>query len=101
MRPRLLAHRFVHPAGHASLEHITLHPQLGILLSQPGHLRPLVLTGRALTVLLTTPVGVDPVAQRASVHTKLPSYCSVRTIRLAHQPDRALFEIVIKLPACL
>src|SRR4029077_20691296 len=61
-RPPLPPHRVLHPEGHAAFEDITFHRQLGVLLAQPGQLRPLILTQRAVTLTAAPLVGIHPVA---------------------------------------
>src|SRR6266581_3487118 len=65
-RPPLPPHRVLHPKGHAALEDITFHRQLSVLAAQPGQLRPLIFTERAVTAAAAG-IGVDPVAHGARV----------------------------------
>src|SRR5581483_6225555 len=60
-RPPLPPHRVLHPEGHAALEDITLHRQLGVFPPQPGQLRPLVLIQRAVAFTAAPLVGVHPI----------------------------------------
>jgi hypothetical protein len=76
---------------------------VGMLLAvaQPGQLRPLILIQRAAPIAAAALVGVHPVPERPGVDPQVPGYLSYWLAGLADQPDRALPEIVIKLPACL
>jgi hypothetical protein len=47
----ITAHRLVDQEGHRALEHITRHPQLGVLPTQPGQLGPLILTQRPVAAV--------------------------------------------------
>lgn len=42
--------------GHRALEHITLHPQLGVLLAQPFQLGPLAIAQRRV-IAVASPAG--------------------------------------------
>src|SRR5690348_4039271 len=98
-RPPLPPHRVLHPEGHAAFEHITLHRQLSVLLTQPGQLRPLILTQRAVTLAAAALVGIHPVAQGALIDPQIPGHLRDRLTRLPDQPHRALPEVPVELPA--
>src|ERR1051325_47599 len=70
-RPPLPPHRVLDPEGDTALEDITLHRQLGVLLPQPGQLRPLILAQRAAPVAAAPLVRVDPVPQGALVDAQV------------------------------
>src|SRR5437763_9668784 len=46
------------PEGHAALEYVTPHPQLGGLPAQPDQFGPLVLTQPAVALTAAPPLGV-------------------------------------------
>src|SRR3954470_23048994 len=86
--------RLLHPPDHRSLEHIALHPQLGVLRPQPLEL--LDVTGRqALSVLPGLPGPSDPVAQRALVDAQVPGHLGDRLPGLLDDPDRSLAELPV------
>src|SRR4029077_6952915 len=91
-RPGSPPHRFLDPEGGRALEHIALHRQLGILLTQPVQLVALVLVQRAFA-LPSPPVQVHPPTQRALVQAELPSHLRDRLTRLPDDPDRAFPEL--------
>src|SRR5215471_4569305 len=70
-RPPLPPHRVLDPEGDRAFEHVTLHRQLGVLLAQPGQLRPLILIQRARPITAAALVGVHPVAQGAWVDPQI------------------------------
>src|SRR3954454_15887239 len=88
------------PEGHRALEHIALHPQLGVLPAQPGQLRALVLAHRPVAAVTSPPCDGDPVPERALVDAQLAGHLRDRLAGLAHQPDRAGLEVLIE-PAVL
>src|SRR6266542_2373087 len=94
-------HRVLNPEGHAALEHVTPHPQLGVLPAQPNQLGPLVLTQPAAVLATAAPVSVDPVPERPIVDTQLPGHLRDRLTRLPDQPNRALLEVLLELPTRL
>src|SRR5215472_7126454 len=98
-RPPLPPHRVLDPEGDRAFEDIALHRQLGVLLAQPGQLRPLVFAQSASTVPAAPLVGVHPVAQGALVDPQVPGHLRNRPTGLPDQPHRALPEILIELPA--
>src|SRR4051812_12787671 len=58
--------RLLHPPDHRSLEHITLHPQLGVLRPQPLELLD-VAGGQALGAVAGLPGPGHPVPEGASL----------------------------------
>src|SRR5205807_10300513 len=94
-------HRLVHPEGHRAFEHVAPHSELGVLLTQPGQLGPLVLAQPAIAALALPPVPGHPVLQRARDDPQLPGHLRDRLARLADQAHRALLEVRIELPARL
>src|SRR3954452_23688908 len=76
-RPRLPAHRLVDPEGHRALEHITLHPRLGVLLPQPGQLRATVLAQWSAVAVPVAAGHRDPVAQGAVVDPGSRTTCAI------------------------
>src|SRR5262249_3898739 len=99
-RPPLPPHRVLDPEGHTALEDITLHRQLGVLLAEPGQLGPLILAQRAAPVAAAALVRVHPIPQRALIDAQVLGDLRDRPAGLADQPDRALLEVLIELPAC-
>src|SRR5207344_1310795 len=77
------------------------HPQLSALLTQPGQLSPLVLAQLSAAGLPPPPVSTDPVLQRARADPQVPGDLRDRLTGLPDQPDRALLEVLIELPARL
>src|SRR6185436_7701800 len=100
-RPPLPPHRVLDPEGHAALEHITLHRQLGVLLAQPGQLRPLILRQGPVRIAAAPLIRVHPVPQGPLVDPEIPGDLRDRLAGLPDQPDRALPEVLIERPACL
>src|SRR5438034_3818250 len=49
-------------------EHVAPHRELGVLLTQPGQLGPLILAQRTVALTAAAPVSVHPVA-RSEEHT--------------------------------
>src|SRR3954464_4665203 len=85
------------PRGPPALEHITLHPQLGVLPAQPRQLRTLVLTQRPVAAVTSPPCDGDPVPEGALVAPQLAGHLRDRLAGLEHQPDRAGLEVLIEL----
>src|SRR5207237_8076403 len=54
-----------------------------------------------VTLTPAAPFGVDPVPQGRVVDAQLPGHLRDRLARLPDQPDRALLEVLLELPACL
>src|SRR3979411_144417 len=95
-RPGSPPHRLLDPEGSGALEHITLHRQLRVLLTQPAELVALALAQRAIA-LTGAPVQVHPPAQRALVQPELPSHPRDRPAGLPDNPNRTLPELSIKI----
>src|SRR5215469_4518953 len=101
MRPRLPAHRVLNPKGPTAFEHVAPHGELGVLLTQPGQLGPLILAQRPVTLTAAAPVSVHPVAQGPGVDAQIPGHLRDRLAGLPDQPHRALPEVLVELPARL
>jgi len=86
------------PEGDRAFEHITLHRQLSVLLTQPRQLRALVLAQRAVPLTPPAPVQHHPVTQGSLVNAQVPGHLRDRLAGLPDNPDRALPEILIELP---
>src|SRR3954452_17380295 len=88
------------PRGPRALEHITLHPQLDHLATQPFQLGPLVRIQGAV-LLPGPPLPGAPVAQRALVDAQIPGHLRDRLTGINDQLHRALLEVLIELPILL
>src|SRR2546421_6596305 len=99
MRPRLPAHRILNPEGHAAFEHVAPHGKLGVLLTQPGQLGPLILAQLPVTALPAAPVSVHPVAQRPLLDPELPGHPRDRLAGLPDPPHPAPPEVRSPLPS--
>src|SRR5262249_62248229 len=76
-------------------------PPLALPPPQPRQLRPLILAQHPAAIAAAALVGVHPVAQGARVDSQIPGHLRDRLPGLPDQPDRALPEISVELPACL
>src|SRR3954471_14689084 len=92
--------RLLHPQDHGALEHITLHPQLGVLNPQPLQLGKII-PGQAVPPGPYDLITSDPVAERALVDPKITSNLRDRPTSLVHQPHRTLAELRVELPTLL
>src|SRR5262249_54081843 len=64
-------------------------------------LRPLILRQRPVRLAAAPLIRVHPVPQRALVDAQVLGDLRDRLAGLPDQPDRALLEVLIELPACL
>src|ERR1700730_7625802 len=87
------------PRGHAAFEHVAPHRKLGVLLTQPGQLGPLIPADQSVTGLApAAPVSVHPLAQRPVLDVPLPGHLRDRLPGLPDQPHRALLKVPVELP---
>lgn len=82
------------PQDHASLEHITLHPQLSVLTLELHQASPLV-DGQAFSLAPLDAFLLHPTPQRALVDPEIPSHLSNRLLRLQPDPDSTFTELRI------
>ena len=76
-RPRLPAHRIVYPEGHRAFEHVAPHSELGVLLTQPGQLGPLILAQRPVPLTAAAPVSFTQFPRVPSLIPRSRATCAI------------------------